>query len=460
MTIINDGWVKMCFCFVNIEKIITILMLMIAKTNHIKDTKKLIGSLPAIRYTQPKYLYIAMANARCPKADLYIKEGDHVNSCQVIGMRHGPFFDQPIHATCSGTFLGLEKHYHRNGKLTDFIKLENDGQDTLDSSCFIRTPEEIKALTKDDFVKILKDCALVGLGGSSFPTYIKFQTNKPINMILINGIECEPYITADHRIMLEYPYRIMEAIQYTMQAFNCKHAKICIKSKYEDIKAVYKQVIKEYEGSGIELCCVGNYYPQGWEVEMIKKATGIQLKTGELPADHGIMNFNVSTMVGLYKAIKYNMPVIKRDITVTGDGINHPKNFRVRVGTAIKDLIPMCGGYKNPDKEKIFILGGPMMGVSVPSDDCIITKTVTSIIVLDKVVDKEEPCIRCGSCVLSCPVHLEPMQIMNAVKTLDKERIKKLNPLKCIECGLCAYSCTSKIQVTDYVRKAKLIAKL
>ena len=126
MAIINDGRAKMCFYFVNIEKVITILMLMIAKTNHIHDTKKLVGSLPAIRYTQPKYLYIAMANARCPKADLYIKEGDHVNSCQVIGMRHGPFFDQPIHATCSGTYLGLEKHYHRNGKLTDFIKLEND----------------------------------------------------------------------------------------------------------------------------------------------------------------------------------------------------------------------------------------------------------------------------------------------------------------------------------------------
>ena len=433
---------------------------MISKTVHVKDTKNLTGALPAIRYTNPEYLYIAMANARCPKAELFIKEGDHVNSCQVIGMRHGPFFEQPIHATCSGTFVGLEKHYHRSGKLTDFIKIKNDFQDTLDSSVFIRTPEQIDALTREDMVKILQDVASVGLGGSSFPTYIKFQTEKPINMILINGIECEPYITADHRIMLEFPYRIMEAIKFTMKVFNCKHAKICIKSKYHDIKAVYKQVLKEYEGSGIELCCVGNFYPQGWEVAMIKSATGIQLNPGELPSNRGIINFNVSTMVGLYKAVRYNMPVIKRDITITGDGINFPKNFRVRVGTSIKDLIPMCGGYKNPDKEKIFILGGPMMGASVPSDDCIITKTVTSIIVLNKTNYVEEPCVRCGSCVLSCPVHLEPVQIMNAVKTLDKERIKKLNPLKCIECGLCTYSCTSKIQVTDFVRKAKIIAKL
>ena len=433
---------------------------MIQKTVHIKDTKKLVGSLPAIRYTEPKYLYLAMANARCPKAELFIKEGDHVNSCQVIGMRYGPFFNQPIHATCSGTYIGLEKHYHRNGKLTDFIKIENDFKNTLDKSVHTRTPEEIAALTKEDMTKILEDCASVGLGGSSFPTFVKFKTDKPINMILVNGIECEPYITADHRIMLEYPYRIMEAIKYVMQAFNCKHAKICIKSKYKDIKAVYDQVLKEYKDSGIELCLVGNYYPQGWEVEMIKSATGIQLKPGELPTNRGILNLNVSTMVGIYKSIKYNMPVIKRDITVTGDGIMYPKNFRVRVGTSIKDLIPMCGGYKDPEKDKVFILGGPMMGASVPSDDCIITKTVTSIIILNKTDYVEQPCVRCGSCVLSCPVHLEPVQIMNAVKTLDKERIKKLNPLRCIECGLCTYTCTSKIQVTDYVRKAKVIAKL
>ena len=130
------------------------------------------------------------------------------------------------------------------------------------------------------------------------------------------------------------------------------------------------------------------------------------------------------------------------------------------MGTAIQDLIPLCGGYKNPEKDKIFILGGPMMGASVPNDDIIISKTVTSIIILDKTDYKENPCVRCGSCVLSCPTHLEPVQIMNAVKSLDKERIKKLNPLKCIECGLCTYSCTSKIQVTDYVRRAKLVAKL
>lgn len=433
---------------------------MIAKTRHIEDTKNLIGSLPAVRYVDPKYVYLPVTTGRCPTGELFIKVGDHVNCCQKIGIRHGGFFDQPIHATCSGTFVGLEKHYHRSGKIVEFVKIENDFKETYDVSVHKRTPEEIEKLTKDDMTKIIQDCALVGLGGSSFPTYIKFKTDQKINLILINGIECEPYITADHRLMMEYPYRIINGIKYALKAFNCPKALICIKSKYKDIAQIYQQILAEKENSMIELCLVGNYYPQGWEVEMIKNATGIKLQTGELPSKYGILNFNVSTIVGLYKAVKYNMPVIKRFITITGDGVVNPKNFRVRVGTSIQDLIPLCDGYKNPEKEKVFILGGPMMGASIPSDDCIITKTVTSILVFDKQEFKEEPCVRCGSCVLSCPVGLEPVQIMNAVKSLDKERIKRLNPLKCIECGLCAYSCTSKIQVTDYIRRAKIFAKL
>lgn len=430
---------------------------MIAKTSVIHVNGK-IGALPTIRAVDPDYVYIATDNARCPKAEVYIKPGDHVNSCQVIGMRDGGFFVQPIHSTVSGTFVGLEKHYHRGNKLVDFIKIKNDFQNTLDPNVFKRTDEEIAKLTREDFVRIVKDCSLVGLGGSSFPTYIKFQTTAPIKEILINGVECEPYITADHRIMLEYPERIIKGIQYAMQAFNCHHAKICIKKKYKDIRDAYEEILKPYPN--IELCPIGNFYPQGWEIAMIKSATGIEVKQGELPSKYGIMNFNVSTIVGLYKAIRYNMPVIKRNITINGDGVKYPHNFRVIVGSSIKELLEKCGGYVDQNQDKVFIMGGPMMGASLPSDDCIITKTVTSVIVLNHKDYKEEPCVRCGSCVLSCPTHLEPVLIMNAVKTLDKDRIKTLSPLKCIECGLCTYVCPSKIKVTDYIRKAKIFAKL
>lgn len=435
---------------------------MIEKTTHIQDTKNLLGRLPTISLPIPSDLFIATDNARCGKAEVYLKEGDHVNAYQVIGMRHGAFFDQPIHATCSGTFVGYEQHYHRSGKLVNFIKIKNDFLDTPDPSVKTRSDEEIASLSKEQITTIVKDCASVGLGGSSFPTYIKFATTAPIKYILLNGIECEPYITADHRLMLEEPENLIKGILLLEQVFSCHDARICVKSKYHDIREVYQELLRRYPGSGITLCPVGNYFPQGWEIAMIKAATGISVPSGQLPSKYGVINFNVSTVVGIYQAVKMNKPVIERLVAVTGDGIAYPSNFKVRVGTPIKSLIDACGGYLHPEKKKLFILGGPMMGASLPSDDCIITKTVTSVIVLDYEEVKEEPCIRCGSCVLSCPTGLEPVLIMNAMKVVpvDKERVKALNPLRCIECGLCTYSCTSKIRVTDYVRRAKIIAKL
>ena len=427
---------------------------MISKTKKIEDIKTLTKYLPSVRYTDPDYVYLPVTNARCATGEVYVKEGDKVLLGQVIGLRKGPFFEQPIHSTVSGEVVGVVKKFHRSGKLVDFIKIKNDKKDTYCETIHERTPEEIKALTRDDFIKIVKDCALVGLGGSSFPTYVKFQTKDPIDTIIINGIECEPYLTSDYRLMMEFPDRIMRGIGYALQAFDAKKAIIAVKEKHEDIIEVLEAVAKRYPEFDIKVARVGNFYPQGWEIAMIKSATGIEIPSGVLPAKYGIMNFNVSTIVGLYKAVRYNMPVVKRNFTLTGDGIKFPQNFRVRVGTSIQELIEKCNGYTD-DSDKIFILGGPMMGASLVRDDAVITKTVTSVIVMNHQKWVEEPCVRCGSCVLSCPVGLKPVQIMNAYKAKDTDAIKAMNVKRCIECGLCTYSCTSKIHVTDYVRKAK-----
>ena len=427
---------------------------MIAKTKGIDDIRKLTKSLPTVRYVDPDYVYISVTNARCATAEVYCKEGDYVKIGTVIGKRNGGYFEQPIHSTVSGTVVGTVKKFHRNGKLIDFIKIQNDKKDLYDESCVERTDEEIKALTKDDMTEIIKNCSVVGLGGSSFPTYIKFQTKEPIKYILLNGIECEPYLSADHRLMMEMPDRLMKGIGYILQAFKAEKAYICIKSKYQDIYDVLTAVASRYD-LPIEVCRVGNFYPQGWEIAMIKSCLGIDIPSGVLPSKYGIMNFNVATVVGIYKAIKYNLPVIKRNFTVTGDGIKFAQNFRVRCGTSVLELIDKCGGYVDPDVDKLFIMGGPMMGASLVRDDAVVTKTTTSIIVLNNYPLKEEPCVRCASCVYSCPVGLQPVNIMNAYKAGDVDAIKKFGIKKCIECGLCSYSCTSKIPVTEYMRKAK-----
>lgn len=431
---------------------------MITKTKVIKDPYNLTRALPTRRFVNPKFVYLPITNARANKGEVYVKVGDHVNCCQLIGKRDGGFFVQNIQSTVSGTVVGFEKHFHRSGKEVEFIKVENDFKDTMDPSVFDRTDEEIKKLTREEMCNIIRDVSLVGLGGSSFPTYIKFQTKEKIDTILINGIECEPYLTTDHRIMLEYTHEIIAGIKYCMQAFNAKKAVICFKKKHEDLEELWKAVLKLYKGENISYCKVGNFYPQGWEVAMIKSATGIDVPHGVLPAKFGIMDFNVSTCLGIWRAIKHNEPVIERNITITGDGIVLPQNFRVRIGTSFRDLLPQVGGYSTGDK-KTFILGGPMMGVASSTDDVIITRTVTSFIILNEQEYQEEPCVRCGSCVYSCPVHLQPVQIMNAVKAFDKDKMVKLNVQNCIECGLCTYSCTSKIHVTDYVRRAKMLTR-
>ncbi len=429
---------------------------MIAKTRVIDDILKLTSSLPTVRYDKPDYVYFAVTNQRCSQGELYVKEGDYVKIGQVIGLRKGPFFEQPIHSTVSGTVVGMVKKFHRSGKLTDFVQIKNDKLDVYADTVKDRTEEEIAALTKEDFIKILKEQSLVGLGGSSFPTYIKFQTNDPIDTICINAVECEPYLSADHRLVMEEPYRIYQGIKYAMQAIGAKKAYICIKKKYKDLFDVLTAAKLRFPDLNVEVKRVGNYYPQGWEIEVIKSALGIRVPSGVLPSKLGVLVLNVSTVWGLYKAVKHNMPVIERNFTLTGDGVKYPQNYKLRIGTSLKEIIDDAGGYKDEEKNKFLVLGGPMMGANLVRDDAVITKTCTSCIILQERTYQEEPCVHCASCVYSCPAGLQPVQIMQAVKNNDKEALKtKLNIRACILCGMCSYTCTSKIHLTDYCRKAK-----
>lgn len=430
---------------------------MIAKTKYIPDGKKALKELPIVHYLDAEYVYYPVTSARCPEGETCVRGGQFVKVGEVVGTRKGAFFEQPMHATVSGEVVGYEKHIDNSGKVVDCLIVKNDKKYELHPSIVERTDEEIAALKKEDYIQIIKEAGLVGLGGSAFPTYIKLETNDPIEVVIANGVECEPNLIADYSLMMNTPREIIKGLIYTMKASGAKRGVIAIKKKYKEIEERLKFVLQEFTDHNITVETVGNYYPQGWELAMIKNALGIKIPQGQLLSKYGVLNFNVSTLQSIYNAVKKRLPVLERLFTISGDGVQN-KSFRARIGTLVTDLIELAGGYKEEETPKVMILGGPMMGTNILRDDVVMTHTTTSLIVMNEKKEKEEPCVHCASCVYSCPVEIQPVQIMNAYKTRDKDALKMLEVNKCIECGLCSYVCPSKIHLTEYMRNGKRFA--
>ena len=241
---------------------------------------------------------------------------------------------------------------------------------------------------------------------------------------------------------------------YTLKTTKAKRGVIAIKKKYQDIKAILNEELLKYENSNIEVVEVGNHYPSGWELDTVKNATGIKIPQFELTANYGVLVLNVSTLASIYNAIKFRRPLLERYFGLSGNGVNN-YNFRARVGTKISDLVKVAGGYIDEEIPKVLVLGGPMMGSNTLSDDVVINQTTTSMIVFNDEEYFEEPCIHCAACVYSCPVKIQPVQIMNALKSGDVSGLEMLEVNKCIECGLCSYVCPSKIHLTEYMRQSK-----
>ena len=431
---------------------------MIAKTKCIPDGKKELKELPILHYLNADYLYYPVTSARCPEGETCVIGGQFVKVGEVIGTRKGVFFEQPIHSTVSGEVVGYEKHVDQSGRPVDCLIIKNDKKYEMHESIHDRSDEEILRLTKEEYVQIIKEAGLVGLGGSAFPSYIKLETKVPIDLVIANGVECEPNLISDYSVMMNSPREVIQGLMYTIKASGAKGGIIAIKKKYKEIEERFKFALREYSQCNIKVVTVGNYYPQGWELEMIKSATGKVIPQGELLSKYGVLNFNVSTLQSIYAAVKKRLPVLERLFTISGDGIVN-KNFRARIGTLVTDLIEIAGGYKDEHLPKVMILGGPMMGTNIQRDDVVMTHTTTSLIVMNEVVQKEEACVHCASCVYSCPVSIQPVQIMNAYKVRDKEVLKMLDVSKCIECGLCSFVCPSKIHLTEYMRSGKRFAK-
>ena len=395
-----------------------------------------------------KYVYIPLISGNDTNITVAVKKGDYVYKGTVIGKRKGNL-RIPIHSSISGTVIDYEEKYVSNGKKVKCVVIQNDFLEAVEKEY---ENKDISKYTKTEFLKTLKDCGVVGLGGAGFPTYIKYNTDRKINTLIVNAIECEPYITADYVLIKEKCEEILETIDAIREINNIDEAIIAIKEKNTEIKEIIDNYIGTY--LKIKLVLVPDIYPIGWEKLLVKyiKKTGYNL----YPIEKGIIVNNVSTIYAIYEALKYHQPLTERIVTFTGENLKKPQNVVVKVGTSTHEIIEKIGGQKR--KEAIYIAGGPMMGNQIPTDDIIINNNDNCILVLDK-IDFEEStkCTRCGKCVENCPAKLSPIIITENLK--NKEVLKKLEPNKCIECGLCSYICPAKMNVREIVKYAKEILR-
>ncbi|MDF2684970.1 MAG: electron transport complex, RnfABCDGE type, subunit [Clostridia bacterium] len=382
-----------------------------------------------------------------------VAKGDYVSIGQVIGDSVAPL-SCPIHSSISGFVKVVEPRWHPNGIKVNSVVISNDFQDNIHESCQ-PFQGELDELTTDEIIKYARNSGIVGMGGAAFPLHAKLKAaiDKKIDTIIINGSECEPYITADHRAMIEYPRPIANGIKLIMKCLGRKEATIAIESNKPDALATMRITL---ENTGISVLELETKYPQGGEKQLIKAVTGREVPPGKLPMDIGCAVFNVDTCASLYRAIIRGIPLIKRVVTVSGAAVINPKNLLVRIGTPYYSLFEYCGGfYEDPYK---IISGGPMMGSAQHSLETPVIKNTSALLAFsgDEEDFVENPtCIHCGRCVNVCPMRLMPNYIYMYAQKGEYDECKKLNVQDCIECGCCSYTCPGKLFLVQAMRMSK-----
>ena len=417
----------------------------------------------------PPKVYIPLSQHLGKICEPQVKIGDYVFTGQRIGSAQANVY-APVHASISGKVTSIQDWPHPVLGRSKAIAIESDGKDSCQPSSASPKQEEIDRLTPEQIRTIVLGAGIVGMGGASFPTYIKLNPPKPVDTLIINGAECEPYLTGDYRLMIEKTKEILQGIELVARCLGIKQVYIAIEdNKPEAIKA-FESVI------GYRLSVIGrtpntehrtpnivvlkSAYPQGGEKQLIKNILGKEVPSGKLPFDIGVVVHNVATVFAVYEAVYLNKPLYERVVTVAGSCISNPKNLLVRIGTPIKDLIDFCGPLKE-EPAKI-IIGGPMMGIAQFSDKVPVIKSTTGILLFNKkeaIFNEELPCIRCGACVRECPVFLMPTLISLASQKELWSQAKVYGASDCIECGICNYVCPANIRLVQSIKRAKIEVK-
>lgn len=381
-----------------------------------------------------------------------VKIGDIVKKYQKIGEAKG-FVSAPVHASISGKVIAIGRFPHPSGNQSYSIVIESDGKDEPIEG--LKENRDYLNLDPKELKDIIFNAGIVGMGGATFPTHVKLSPSKEkrIDTIILNGAECEPYLTADHRLMVEMPHEVIEGMKILMRIMDVKDGSIGIEDDKPD---AIDAITKAASGTAIQVIGLKKKYPQGAEKQLIKSITGKEVPSGGLPMDVGIVVQNVGTAMAIYNAVRYGIPLIERIVTVTGHGVKKPGNLRVRVGTLLEHVITECNGFTGEPGKIIF--GGPLMGIAQYTLHVPVLKGTSGILVIPKeevLLEDFRACIRCGRCVQACPIRLLPNMYSIYAEVGRPKEAEKYYVLDCIECGCCTYVCPSRRPIVQQIRYIK-----
>lgn len=414
------------------------------KLSHRKNTE----NCATVDFPLPAKIRIPMSMCMGAPCQPLVKIGDEVKVGQKIADSDAAF-SAPIHSGVSGKVTAITDYQTAMGAVCKMIEIESDGQQTVS--------DEVKPPVisdKESFIKAVRESGVCGLGGAGFPTHIKLNPKTPIDTLVINAAECEPYITADYREMMECPDDIIGGINLVKTILGIKSAKLAIEAnKPEAIKNFTEMAQND---DTIDIVTLPSSYPQGAEKVIIYNTTGRIVKEGELPSDEGVIVLNVSTCAFIYRYSQTGMPLVTRRLTVDGNAVGEPKNIRAVIGTSFREILEFC--KTDLDSMKKLIAGGPMMGMSVPDVDMPVVKTSNALLAAKNFDERRtSACIRCGRCVRVCPLGLMPAEIDKAYRIRDIEDLKSLKVLLCMNCGSCTYVCPANRKLAETNQLAKML---
>ena len=416
-----------------------------AHVPHYKNTE----NCETVKMPVPKRVFVSMSQHIGAPAKACVKKGDVVSVGDVIGTAGG-FISAPVHSPVSGKVFGLDEIRLSNGKV-QVVVIDTDGLQTVSDK--VKAPE---VTDHASFVQAIKDSGLVGLGGAGFPTGVKLdpQNLDEVDTLVINAAECEPYITADYREMMECGEDVVEGAKLVKQYLNLSKVIIGIEANKPQAIAKMTELTKGLEG--FTVATLPSVYPQGAEKVLIEQATGKEVPKGALPAAVGCIVMNVASVGFVARYMATGMPLVTKRVTVGGDAVAEAKNVEVVIGTPIKDIIEFCGGYSQ-EAGKI-ISGGPMMGQALTGDDIPVVKQNNAFLIFGKekaTLPDASACIRCARCVSACPMGLAPVEIALSLEVKDVEELKVLHTDLCMECGSCSFVCPAKRPVAQTMKEAK-----